>query len=70
MPFRDDRDHIDREILDIIPERFDADPDSHYARKTALIRTILILHPRWIRFFICCNRNMEQVSSKIRSATF
>jgi hypothetical protein len=43
MPFRDDRDHIDREILDIIPERFDADPDSHYARKTALIRTILTI---------------------------
>lgn len=41
MPFRDDRDHIDREILDIIPERYDADPDSQHARKTALIRTIL-----------------------------
>jgi hypothetical protein len=41
MPFRDDRDRIDREILDIIPERFDADPDSQHARKTALIRTIL-----------------------------
>lgn len=41
MPFRDDRGQIDREILDIIPERFDSDPDSHYARKGAHTRLIL-----------------------------
>ncbi|MDR3435989.1 SPOR domain-containing protein [Telmatospirillum sp.] len=41
MPSRDDRDSFDREILDIIPERFDADPDSRYARKGAHTRLIL-----------------------------
>jgi cell division septation protein DedD len=41
MPLRDDRDSYDREILDIIPERYDADPDSHYARKGAHTRIIL-----------------------------
>jgi len=43
MPFRQDRDRVDREILDIIPERFDADPDSQYARKTAHTRLILTI---------------------------
>jgi cell division septation protein DedD len=41
MPLRDDRDSYDREILDIIPERYDADPDSQYARKGAHTRLIL-----------------------------
>ncbi|MTJ80390.1 MAG: SPOR domain-containing protein [Telmatospirillum sp.] len=41
MPSRDDRDSFDREILDIIPERFDPDPDSRYARKGAHTRLIL-----------------------------
>ncbi|PKU23675.1 SPOR domain-containing protein [Telmatospirillum siberiense] len=41
MPLRDERDSFDREILDIIPERYDSDPDSHYARKGAHTRLIL-----------------------------
>ncbi len=41
MALRDDRDSYDREILDIIPERYDSDPDSHYARKGAHTRLIL-----------------------------
>jgi cell division septation protein DedD len=41
MPLRDDRGSYDREILDIIPERFDSDPDSQYARKGAHTRLIL-----------------------------
>src|ERR1700761_5481910 len=45
MPPRDpfDRDNLDedREILDIIPERFDSDPDSHQARRAAHTRLIL-----------------------------
>jgi hypothetical protein len=41
MALRDDRGSMDREILDIIPERFDSDPDSHYARKGAHTRLIL-----------------------------
>jgi len=38
-----DRDNLDedREILDIIPERFDADPDSRQARRAAHTRLIL-----------------------------
>jgi cell division septation protein DedD len=43
MPSRDDREPLDREILDIIPERFDADPDSRYARKGAHTRLILTI---------------------------
>ncbi len=43
MPMRDDRGDVDREILDIIPERFDADPDSRYARKNAHTRLILTI---------------------------
>ncbi len=43
MPMRDDRGDVDREILDIIPERFDADPDSRYARKSAHTRLILTI---------------------------
>ncbi len=43
MPMRDDRGPIDREILDIIPERFDADPDSRHARKSAHTRLILTI---------------------------
>lgn len=35
------RSPIDREILDIIPERFDSDADSQYARKGAHTRIIL-----------------------------
>ena len=41
MPFRPDNERVDREILDIIPERYDDDPDSHYARRTAHTRLIL-----------------------------
>jgi hypothetical protein len=41
MPLRDDRGSIDREILDIIPERFDPDPDSHQARRSAQTRLVL-----------------------------
>jgi cell division septation protein DedD len=41
MPLRDDREPYDREILDIIPERYDSDPDSQYARKGAHTRLIL-----------------------------
>jgi hypothetical protein len=41
MPLRDDRGFVDREILDIIPERFDVDPDGHFARKGAHTRLIL-----------------------------
>jgi cell division septation protein DedD len=41
MPVRDDQGDLDRDILDIIPERFDADPDSRRARKSALTRLIL-----------------------------
>jgi cell division protein FtsN len=41
MPVRDDRGSLDREILDIIPERFDSDPDGRYARKGAHTRLIL-----------------------------
>jgi len=40
MGLHDDR-GFDREILDIIPERFDADPDSRYARRGAHTRLIL-----------------------------
>jgi cell division septation protein DedD len=40
---RDDSDPADREILDIIPERYDADPDSRAARKGAHTRTILTI---------------------------
>lgn len=38
MPMRDD---FDREILDIIPERFDADADSSQARKSARTRILV-----------------------------
>jgi len=38
MPMRDD---FDREILDIIPERFDADADSRIARKNARTRILV-----------------------------
>lgn len=45
MPPRDpfDRDSLDedREILDIIPERFDSDPDSRQARRAAHTRLII-----------------------------
>jgi len=45
MPSRDPFDHDnldeDREILDIIPERFDSDPDSRHARRAAHTRLIL-----------------------------
>lgn len=45
MPTRDPFDHDnldeDREILDIIPERFDSDPDSRHARRAAHTRLIL-----------------------------
>jgi cell division septation protein DedD len=44
MPPRDpfDNDSLeDREILDIIPERFDSDPDSRHARRAAHTRLIL-----------------------------
>jgi cell division septation protein DedD len=47
MPSRDpfDRDSLDedREILDIIPERFDSDPDSRHARRAAHTRLILTI---------------------------
>jgi len=43
MALRDDRGSMDREILDIIPERFDSDPDSHYARKGAHTRLTLTI---------------------------
>jgi cell division septation protein DedD len=47
MPPRDpfDRDNLDedREILDIIPERFDSDPDSRHARRAAHTRLILTI---------------------------
>src|SRR5579859_212300 len=47
MPSRDpfDRDNLDedREILDIIPERFDSDPDSRHARRAAHTRLILTI---------------------------
>ncbi|HIJ39220.1 MAG TPA: SPOR domain-containing protein [Rhodospirillaceae bacterium] len=43
MPIRDDRGDVDREILDIIPERFDADSDSRGARKSAHTRLALTL---------------------------
>jgi cell division septation protein DedD len=43
MASRDDRDPVDREILDIIPERFDADPDSRHARRGAQTRVILTI---------------------------
>ena len=35
-PFGRDNLDEDREILDIIPERFDADPDSRHARRAAV----------------------------------
>jgi cell division septation protein DedD len=38
MPMKGD---FDREILDIIPERFDADADSRQARKSAMMRIIV-----------------------------
>jgi len=44
MPSRDPFDREspeDREILDIIPERFDSDPDSRHARRAAHTRLIL-----------------------------
>ena len=41
MPLRDDRGPVDRDILDIIPERYDPDPHSHAARKGAHSRLIL-----------------------------
>jgi cell division protein FtsN len=44
MPSRDpfDRDSLeDREILDIIPERYDSDPDSRQARRAAYTRLTL-----------------------------
>lgn len=40
-PFGRDNLDEDREILDIIPERFDADPDSRHARRAAHTRLIL-----------------------------
>ncbi|HMA49541.1 MAG TPA: SPOR domain-containing protein [Magnetospirillaceae bacterium] len=40
-PFGHDNLDEDREILDIIPERFDADPDSRHARRAAHTRLIL-----------------------------
>jgi cell division septation protein DedD len=40
-PFGRDNLDEDREILDIIPERFDADPDSRHARRAAHTRMIL-----------------------------
>ena len=43
MALRDDRDPVDREIIDIIPERYDSDPDSLYARKGAHTRLILTI---------------------------
>jgi len=46
MPSRDpfDRDSLeDREILDIIPERFDSDPDSRSARRAAYTRLTLTI---------------------------
>ncbi|HIJ63015.1 MAG TPA: SPOR domain-containing protein [Rhodospirillaceae bacterium] len=41
MPIGDHRDDVDREILDIIPERFDSDPDGRGARKSAHTRLAL-----------------------------
>ena len=41
LSFLDREPAMDREILDIIPERYDADPDSRFARKTAHTRLIL-----------------------------
>lgn len=41
MARRDERDSLDREILDIIPERFDADADSREARRGAHTRLVL-----------------------------
>ena len=43
MPLRDDRRSVDQDILDIIPERFDSDPDSRHARKGAHTRLILTI---------------------------
>lgn len=43
MPQHDGRGSADREILDIIPERFDADPDSRHARRGAHARLILTI---------------------------
>lgn len=47
MPSRDpfDRDSLDedREILDIIPERFDSDPDSRRARRAAHTRLLVTI---------------------------
>ena len=43
MPIGDHRDDVDREILDIIPERFDADPDGRGARKSAHTRLALTI---------------------------
>ena len=46
MPSRDpfDRDSLeDREILDIIPERYDSDPDSRQARRAAYTRLTLTI---------------------------
>lgn len=40
MPMRDD---FDNEILDIIPERFDADADSSNARKSARVRMLVTI---------------------------
>ncbi|MBC7905673.1 MAG: SPOR domain-containing protein, partial [Rhodospirillaceae bacterium] len=37
------RDDYDRDILDIIPERFDADADSHQARAGHRLRSYLTL---------------------------
>ena len=36
-------DDYDRDILDIIPERFDADPDSYHAGSSHRLRNWLIL---------------------------
>jgi len=43
MPIGDHRDDVDREILDIIPERFDSDPDGRGARKSAHTRLALTI---------------------------
>jgi cell division septation protein DedD len=43
MPMRDapDRGDPDRDILDIIPERYDSDPDSRQARRSAISKVVL-----------------------------
>jgi cytoskeletal protein RodZ len=44
MPQRDDlHGKMDRDILDIIPERFDSDADSRQARKSAFMRVVLTI---------------------------